>query len=351
MSETRNIAILLFDDAEVLDFCGPFEVFSVASNQSEQPLFDVMTVAQEKLVNARNGLSVVPSHSLDNCPKPDILLVPGGIGTRRVLDNSRLIGWIRQVAENAELVLSVCTGALLLGKAGLLDGLETTTHHAAYGLLREIVPSCIVHEDRRFVDNGRVVTSAGISAGIDMSLHIVERLAGSDIAKATSRRMEYGWKCRQPRDKLLDELLQREHQVWQAVVDKNSERLANLFTDDYVEITLEGQRVCKADIVGESPKIDEIKSCSIDSEEVRELGSDVVLLNYHLTLDGTCRGVPIAPRDRWVTSIWNRHEASWRCSFFSAKCLRASRRDCNGSHVTIVVSHCSDVGRSCVGSR
>ena len=127
----RNLAILLFDDAEVLDFCGPFEVFSVASNQSPHPSFNVFTVAEKSPIAARNGLSVNPAYSLESCPKPDILLVPGGIGTRKELNNDVLIHWIRQTAEAAELVLSVCTGALLLGKAGLLDGLDLTTHHVA----------------------------------------------------------------------------------------------------------------------------------------------------------------------------------------------------------------------------
>ncbi len=194
MKSARKLAILLFDDAEVLDFCGPFEVFSVASNQSESPFFDVMTVAEKTPISARNGLSVNPDHTLASCPKPDILLVPGGIGTRRELHNAQLVEWIRDMADEAELVLSVCTGALLLGKAGLLDGLGTTTHHVAYDLLREIVPSSTVHEDRRFVDNGKIITSAGIAAGIDMSLHVVERLAGPDIAEATACHMEYPWK-------------------------------------------------------------------------------------------------------------------------------------------------------------
>ena len=191
MTTTHNIAILLFDDAEVLDFCGPFEVFSVASNQSDSPVFNVYTVAERSPITARNGLSVNPGYTLESCPKPDILLVPGGIGTRTEMNNAPLIDWIEQAAANAELVLSVCTGALLLGKAGLLDGLETTTHHVAYDLLREIVPTCTVHEDRRFVDNGKVITSAGIAAGIDMSLYVVERLLGREVASATARHMEY----------------------------------------------------------------------------------------------------------------------------------------------------------------
>lgn len=191
MSTVRNLAILLFDNAEVLDFCGPYEVFSVASNQSDVPAFNVYTVARKSPITARNGLSVNPDYPLESCPQSNILLVPGGVGTRREMDNESLIDWIGQTATNAELVLSVCTGALLLGKAGLLDGLETTTHHVAYDLLREIVPTCTVHEDRRFVDNGKFITSAGIAAGIDMSLHVVERLLGAHVASATARHMEY----------------------------------------------------------------------------------------------------------------------------------------------------------------
>ena len=193
MTDPRNLAILLFDDAEVLDFCGPFEVFSVASNQSDSVSFNVYTVAEKTPIRARNGLSVNPEHTLDCCPKSNILLVPGGNGTRKELDNGSLIEWIKQTANEAELVLSVCTGALLLGKAGLLDGLEMTTHRVAYDLLREIVPTGKVHTDRRFVDNGKIITSAGIAAGIDMSLHVVERLLGPNVASATARHMEYPW--------------------------------------------------------------------------------------------------------------------------------------------------------------
>lgn len=192
---SRSLAILLFDDVEVLDFCGPFEVFAVASRQADPPAFDVFTVAEKPgAVVARNGLSVNPRHTLADCPKPDMLLVPGGLGTRTEMNNGPLIDWIRRTADDAELVLSVCTGALLLGKAGLLDGREATTHHAGFDLLREIAPTATVHEDRRFVDNGKIITSAGIAAGIDMSLYVVERLIGQDVAAATARHMEYPWR-------------------------------------------------------------------------------------------------------------------------------------------------------------
>ncbi len=195
MSKTRSLAILLFNDAEVLDFCGPFEVFSVASRQTDPLAFNVFTVAEKMdAITARNGLSVNPDHSLADCPKPDVFLVPGGMGTRKEINNGPLIEWIKRTADGAELVLSVCTGALLLGKAGLLDGLDATTHHVAFDRLREIVPRTTVHEDRRFVDNGKVITSAGIAAGIDMSLHVVGRLLGADAAAETARHMEYPWK-------------------------------------------------------------------------------------------------------------------------------------------------------------
>ncbi len=193
MTRQRNLGILLFDDAEVLDFCGPFEVFSVANGESADPSFIVYTVAETTPITACNGLSVNPTYSLNTCPRPDILLIPGGIASRKLLNNEPLLDWIKQTADTAELVLSVCTGALVLGKAGLLDGLEVTTLHAAYDLLREIVPTATVHEDRRFVDNGRIITSAGIAAGIDMSLYVVQRLLGSKKAESTARRMEYPW--------------------------------------------------------------------------------------------------------------------------------------------------------------
>ena len=193
MSILRNVAVFLFEDAEVLDFCGPIEVFSVASQRTQAPSFNVFTVAERTPVLARSGLSVNPDFLLPECPSPDVLLVPGGLGSRREMNHQPTIEWIARTSEDAELVLSVCTGALLLAKAGLLDGLEATTHHVAYDLLREIAPRTTVYEDRQFVDNGRIVTSAGIAAGIDMCLHVVQRLLGANVAEETARHMEYPW--------------------------------------------------------------------------------------------------------------------------------------------------------------
>jgi len=193
MMRTRTLAILIFDDVEVLDFCGPFEVFTVANRFNDPPAFNVFTVAEKPgPVQTRGGLSVNPHHRLADCPRPDLLLVPGGQGTRREMHSPTLIDWIKVRSQEAELVLSVCTGALLLAKAGLLDGLEATTHHGAIDLLRQTAPKTTIHADRRFVDNGRVVCSAGV-AGIDMSLHVVARLLTREVAEKTARQMEYPW--------------------------------------------------------------------------------------------------------------------------------------------------------------
>ncbi len=192
----RSLAILLFDEVEVLDVCGPFEVFSVANRFTDPPAFDVLTVAERSgPVRTRGGLSINPHRPLSDCPSADLLLVPGGQGSRQEMHNPVLIDWIRQASAKAELILSVCTGALLLAKAGLLDGLAATTDHSAIDLLRQIAPTTTVHTDRRFVDNGRVICSAGIAAGIDMSLHVVGRLLGREVPEKTARQMEYPWEA------------------------------------------------------------------------------------------------------------------------------------------------------------
>jgi transcriptional regulator GlxA family with amidase domain len=195
MNHPRNVAILIFDEVEVLDFCGPFEVFSVTGRRDNSNPFNVYAVAEEKRpVLARNRLSVNPSYTIRDCPQPDILVVPGGLGTRREMHNPILIDWIKGCSEKAELVLSVCTGALLLAKAALLEGLAATTHHGAIELLKEVAPNTSVQANKRIVDNGRIIVSAGISAGIDMSLHVVAKLLGKEQALDTAQYMEYDWK-------------------------------------------------------------------------------------------------------------------------------------------------------------
>jgi transcriptional regulator GlxA family with amidase domain len=188
----KNVAILVFDDVEVLDFAGPFEVFAVTDELRSREAFNVYTVAPASgVVRARNGLRVAPDCTPGDCPPPHILIVPGGLGTRILLGNGVLLEWIRANSRAAEVTMSVCTGALLLGKAGLLEGLRVTTHHGALDLLREVAPKAIVDPGARFHDNGSIITSAGVSAGIDSSLHLVGRLLGEPAAAATASQMEY----------------------------------------------------------------------------------------------------------------------------------------------------------------
>ncbi len=188
----KNIAILIFDDVEVLDFTGPFEVFAKTDEIRGYDTFHTFTFAESPgSVRARNGLKVVPDFTLENCPPPHVLVIPGGQGSRALLKKPALLEWIRTKARTAEIVMSVCTGALVLAKAGLLDGLRITTHHLSLDLLCELAPTATVDPSQRFHDNGNIVTSAGISAGIDSSLHVVARLLDPAAAEATARRMEY----------------------------------------------------------------------------------------------------------------------------------------------------------------
>src|SRR5260221_3291962 len=189
--KNRTVVILLFPDVEVLDFAGPFEVFSVAAQSAEPAAFSVLTVADQPQIRAVGGLQVVPDHRLETCPQADLLLIPGGNGSRRAMRDQRLLDWVAGQAAGAEITASICTGALLLGHLGLLDGLTATTHWCALDLLQEIAPKAVVRPNARFIDNGKIVTSAGISAGIDMSLHLVERLCGAELAAMVAREMEY----------------------------------------------------------------------------------------------------------------------------------------------------------------
>ncbi|MDX2075514.1 MAG: DJ-1/PfpI family protein [bacterium] len=192
----RNVAIMIFNEVEVLDFAGPFEVFGVARAISDttQPLFNVYTIAERaEPIIARNGLSVNPHYTLDNCPKPDIYLIPGGRGTRTAMHNTTLTNWISTNAPRVEQVLSVCTGALMLGKAGLLHGLSATTYHTSFEELAAVSPTTNLMRQSRWVDNGKIVTSAGVSAGIDMALYVVGKLYGVEQARWTARYMEYNW--------------------------------------------------------------------------------------------------------------------------------------------------------------
>lgn len=190
----RNVAILIYENVEILDFTGPYEVFITGSNRGKD--FSVYTVAEEKQpVNALGNLSINPSFTINNCPTPDILIIPGGWGARKEMLNKKLTNWIKGISKEVELILSVCTGALLLAKANLLEGLQLTTNQNAINELREAAPeSAVIVENIRYIDNGRIILSAGVSAGIDMSLYVVEKLLGRSRALQTADLMEYDWR-------------------------------------------------------------------------------------------------------------------------------------------------------------
>ncbi|MGB3534790.1 MAG: DJ-1/PfpI family protein [Microcoleaceae cyanobacterium] len=190
----KNVAILLFNNVEVLDFAGPFEVFSVTSNLDQDSLFNVYTVAETtQPILARNHLSINPDYTLENHPAPNIIIIPGGFGSRAALQQANIIQWVQKYAQQAELVLSVCTGSLILAKAGLLNGLSATTHHHAFEELRQLAPQTTVITDQRFIDNGKILTSGGISAGIDLSFYVIAKLFGEVVAVQTAQYMEYDW--------------------------------------------------------------------------------------------------------------------------------------------------------------
>jgi transcriptional regulator GlxA family with amidase domain len=195
--ERKRVGIVLFDNVEVLDFCGPFEVFSATrlneERRREEPSpFEVLLVAERnEPVVTMGGMKVIPDHTFEACPKLDILVVPGGWGTRKELNNQVLLDWLRTRAAEVETLTSVCTGSMLLGFAGLLNGLHATTHWRSLDWMRESFPSVTVEYAKHFVEDGRVFTSAGISAGIDMALKVVARYCGEDIARATAKHLEY----------------------------------------------------------------------------------------------------------------------------------------------------------------
>lgn len=199
--QKRTVGIFVFDGVEVLDFAGPYEVFSrtrlvpgaEARRSDESAPFHVFTVARTKeVVRATGGLGVQPDHDFADAPPIDVLVIPGGFGTRPLLGDPAVLEWIRARAAAASNLASVCTGSLLLAKAGLLSGRRATTHWNALELLGSLDPTLRVERDVRFVEDG-VITSAGVAAGIDMSFQLVARLCGLEVARETARYIDYPW--------------------------------------------------------------------------------------------------------------------------------------------------------------
>ncbi|TNF88715.1 MAG: DJ-1/PfpI family protein [Gammaproteobacteria bacterium] len=189
-----NVAIYIYDEAEVLDFSGPYEVFSTASRLSDEPgLFSVFLVAEkQQTITARGGYLIQPHCSIDDHPDIDLLVVVGGVHAGE-LEKVHVLEWIKEQATRARVVASVCTGAFLLAEAGVLSTQTVTTHWEDIPDLRTSYPELNVVENRRWVDEGDIITSGGISAGIDMSLHLVSKVSSPELAERTARQMEFAW--------------------------------------------------------------------------------------------------------------------------------------------------------------
>lgn len=199
----KNVAIFIHNGVEILDFAGPSEVF--ASTEG----FNVYTVSLTKeAITSQGFVTVTPNYSLEDCPQPDIVVLPGG-NTGPFLQNEPLISWIKECSKTAEVMLSVCTGAGLLAKAGLLDGKQATTFHNYIDGLQQATPKAKILRNTRFVDNGQIITTAGVSAGIDGALHVVAKLKGLAVAQRTAQYMEYDkWK---PNEGLVVERLGKKY--------------------------------------------------------------------------------------------------------------------------------------------
>jgi transcriptional regulator GlxA family with amidase domain len=194
-----RIGILIFANVEVLDFCGPYEVFvttrldEARRLETESPYRVSLLAATADPVTTSGGMGVLPTHALADAPPQDILVVPGGWGVRALLDDAPMLEWLRDQAGRVQTLASVCTGSLLLAAAGLLDGREATTHWRSLPFMKERFPQVRVHENLHVVEDGDIISSAGISAGIDLALKLVARDFGEEVAANAARNMEYPW--------------------------------------------------------------------------------------------------------------------------------------------------------------
>ncbi|MEA4872667.1 MAG: DJ-1/PfpI family protein [Synergistaceae bacterium] len=189
----KNVGIYLFNKVELLDFAGPYEVFSSTSELSDHKDFKVFTISEDGgAIKSVNGLIVIPDYSFDNHPKIDILILPGGEGTKNEIKKKKVMEWVNKTQESAEILATVCSGARIPAVLGLLDGLQATTHRSVIDDVKKLAPKVTIDHTKRFIDNGKIMTSGGISAGIDLSLHIVKKLCGEETANKTMTYMEYG---------------------------------------------------------------------------------------------------------------------------------------------------------------
>ena len=191
-NKALTVGILLFEEVEVLDFAGPYEVFSITKKR-EQSLFNVITIGERQgILSARNGLKVLPDYHFNNHPKLDLLIIPGGYGAEKIeIKNNNLLNWIVKQEKYVKILASVCTGALLLAEAGLLNDRKATTHWMDLDRLEKEYPNIDVIRGVKYVDQNDIITSGGISAGIIMSLHVIKKLIDEQTAVETAKRMEY----------------------------------------------------------------------------------------------------------------------------------------------------------------
>ena len=187
-----KVGIFVFNEVEVLDFAGPFEVFSLTKD-GDNKLFEVIIIGETyEPISARNGLKILPAAIFKDNLDLDILIIPGGYGAEKIeIKNKTAIDWITEQQKKVKILASVCTGAFLLAECGLLNNKKATTHWMDLDKLENDYPKIEVIRNIKFVDEGEILTSGGISAGINMSFHIVSRLFGAEIAKKTAKRMEY----------------------------------------------------------------------------------------------------------------------------------------------------------------
>lgn len=192
MQAKLQLGLLAFPDMEVLDFAGPFEVFSVANQLSDYSLLDIRLIGLDKnLVTAKNGLKIMPDCSMDAIAKLDILIIPGGDGSKALLTHEAGMTWIDSIIPQAQIVATVCSGARILAQLGYLRNQTFTTHASVFDDVLSIEPTAQALKDARFVDHGKIMTAAGVAAGIDLSLHMVEKLFGTMLKEETERYMEY----------------------------------------------------------------------------------------------------------------------------------------------------------------
>ncbi|NBB88102.1 MAG: DJ-1/PfpI family protein [Bacteroidetes bacterium] len=193
------VGILVFPEVDLLDATGPAEVFGAVTAATATAGFRVKTIAQTQApVRTTAGVRLLPDSTVDEVAHLDLLVIPGGDGSRRVVDDPSSLRSARTLAARADRMLSVCTGARVLAALGLLDGCDVTTHHSAFAEIAQQAPTAVLHPHRRYTDNGAVLTAAGVTAGLDLALHVVDQTYGLVAAEATARYLEHAWQQAPP---------------------------------------------------------------------------------------------------------------------------------------------------------